>query len=145
VAGLLHHLPHIDGVHVNHAARSVTLVFDPRTVTGPRLVQQLCDLGLTIAALAEGGVGLVVAGRVGADVANPATPPGRAHVKLMAASGGRLNLVRMVAGLLLLVAALDGRSALLRGAGFPWVRVLTYLSVAASLWAASMAGPPSGR
>jgi hypothetical protein len=137
LAGLLQQLPDVSTVRVNHAARTVTVTFDPRYLSGPRLVEQLCELGLTIAALAEGEWGLVVASRIGTDVANPATPPGRAHLKLLAMSGGRLHLVRVVAFLLVLAAALAGRAALLRGASIPWVRVLTYLSLAASLWAGS--------
>ena len=135
LAGLLHRLPDVSVVRVNHAARTVTVTFDHGALTGPRLVEKLCNLGLTVAALAEGEWGLVVASRVGTDVANPATPPGRAHLMLLALSGGRLHLVRVIAGLLVLAAALDGRTALLRGAGLPWVRVMTYLSMAASLLA----------
>jgi hypothetical protein len=138
VAGLLQRLPHVDTVRVNQHSRSVALTFDPRYVTGPILVERLCRLGLTAVEITEpvGWVPLVVE-RLAPRVKNPATLSGRAHQKLLAASGGRLNLVRVVAGLLVLAALLDGRAALVRGVGLPWVRLLTYLSVAASLWAGS--------
>jgi hypothetical protein len=138
LARMLRRLPHVHTVRANHTARTVTVTFDPQYLTGPRLIERLCHLGLAVAELAEpAGWGALVAERVAPRVTNPATLSGRAHLKLLAATGGRVHLVRAVAGLLVLVAALDGRAALLRGAGIPWTRVLTYLSVAAALWTRS--------
>lgn len=135
LADTLRQMPETDSVRANHAARSVTVTFDPRQISVCVLLDRLHDLGLIALELTDPREwGDLLAEQVVPRAEDPATVPGRLNEELLALSGGRLDLFRVTAALLLLSAGLMVRGALLRGEAIPWLRVLTYLLAAASIW-----------
>jgi hypothetical protein len=59
---------------------------------------------------------------------------GQIHRELHEATGGRITMVHVTIGLLLLSAGAQVRGAFMQGHGIPWLRVLTYLLAVASIW-----------
>src|SRR5436190_1146315 len=103
--GKLHHLadelnrmPDTAAVRANHAARSVTVTFNPQQVSAPRLLERLQEIGLialNFANPAEWSEALVEDVLPRAD--DPSTLPGRLNQELLAATGGHLDLFRIAA------------------------------------------------
>jgi hypothetical protein len=131
----LKRMPATQSVRANHAARSVTVTFDPKQVSSSRLLADLQELGpiaLNLANPAEWGEVLVQ--EVLPRAEDPRTLSGRLNQGLLAATGGHLDLFRIAVGLLLLSAGLSVRGALMRGEAIPWARIIAYLVAAASIW-----------
>jgi hypothetical protein len=135
LAGELERIPYIRTARVDRAARSVTVTFDPLLVSAPVLLDQLCSLGLVVLDpfdLAEWGQ--LLAAELVPRAENSATLPGHINRELRAASAGRLDLLRVATGLLLLLTGLEVRAALARGEAIHWLRVLAFLLTVASIW-----------
>ena len=134
MADELKRLPHTVTTRANHVARSVTVTFDPGRTSALLVIERLCNVGLIAVELADPEEwGLVLAEELVPRVADAATLPGRVDRGLRAVSGGRLDLIRVVAALLLLMSGLEACAALIRGGALPWLRALTYLLSALSL------------
>jgi hypothetical protein len=131
----LNRLPETRAVRANHLARSVTVTYDPAQASAPSLLDHLQRLGLLVLDLADPEEwGEMLIEHVVPHTQDPATLPGRLNRQLLLSSAGRINLVHVSVGLLLVTAALQVRGALARGHAIPWLRVVTYLLAAASIW-----------
>jgi hypothetical protein len=131
----LNRMPDTRTVRANHTARSVTVTFDRQLCSAPTLLERLQELGMIALDLAdpeEWAETLVE--EVVPQAEDPTTLPGWFNRELLWASAGNLDLFRLTVGLLLLTAGMQLRAGLLRGEGIPWLRVLTYLLAAASIW-----------
>jgi hypothetical protein len=131
----LNRMPDTADVRANHAARSVTVTFNPLQTSPNSLLDRLQEIGLialNFADPAEWGEALVE--EVLPRAEDPATLPGRLNQELLTATAGHLDLFRIAVGLLLLSAGFQVRGALLRGEAIPWLRVTAYLLAATSIW-----------
>jgi len=135
VASALDAMPGTRTVRANHTARSVTVTYDPHEVSAADLVDRLCRLGVMAMDLADPMEWAeTLAEEVVPQAENPTTLAGRLNRGLLLATDGKVDLFRITVALLLVTAAYQVRMSLLRGAGVPWLRVLTYLLAAASIW-----------
>jgi hypothetical protein len=135
LASELREMPATLDVQANHRARSVTVTYDPHQVSAAGLLDRLRQLGfiaLNITNPMEWGE--MLAEEVVPEARDPRTLPGRLNRELLLASAGKLDVFRLTVGLLLVTAGLQVRRALLQGEAIPWLRVLTYLLAASSIW-----------
>jgi hypothetical protein len=156
LAAELERIAHTRTVRANHAARSVTVTFDPLQVSAPALLDHLCTLGLVALDLSDPVEwGELLATEWVPRAEDPATLLGQINQELRAASAGRLDLFRVATGLLLLLTGMEVRGALARGEAISWLRALAYLLAVASIWSrhlflteaagqAGCVGPPYG-
>jgi Heavy metal associated domain 2 len=135
VASELDAVPGTETVRANHTARSVTVTYDPHQVSASALLDRLCRLGVVALDLADPMEWAeTLAEEVVPEAENPTSLPGRLNRQLLLATAGKVDLFRITVALLLLTAGYQVRVSLLRGNGVPWLRVLTYLLAAASIW-----------
>jgi hypothetical protein len=135
LAAQLREMPDALAVHANHSARSVTVTYDPHQVSAPALLERLCRLGLVALDLIDPAEWAeMLAEEVVPQAEDAQTLPGRVNRELLLTTRGRVDLFRLTVGLLLVTAGIQVRRALLRGDAIPWLRVLTYLLAAASIW-----------
>lgn len=135
VASALDAMPGTRTVRANHTARSVTVTYDPHEVSARALVDRLCHLGVVAMDLADPMEWAeTLAEEVVPEAENPTTLAGQFNRRLLVATDGKVDLFRITVALLLLTAGYQVRVSLLRGAGVPWLRVLTYLLAAMSIW-----------
>jgi hypothetical protein len=128
-------MPGTETVRSNHTARSVTVTYDPQQLSAAAILDRLRRVGTVALDLADPMEWAeTLAEEVVPEAENPATLPGRLNRQLLLASAGKVDLFRITVALLLLTAGFQVRASLLRGAGVPWARVLTYLLAAASIW-----------
>jgi hypothetical protein len=131
----LNRMPDTHTVRTNHAARSVTVTYDPHEVSGSELLERLCDIGLLALDLANPDeLSEALLEKVVPLAEDPTSVPGRFNVKLLQASLGAVDLFRVTVAILVVSAGLSIRGALLRGQPIPWMRILTYLLAATSIW-----------
>jgi hypothetical protein len=122
-------------VQANHRARSVTVTYDPRQTSAAALLDRLHRLGLIAIDITDPlEWAEMLAEEVVPEARDPHTLPGRLNRELLMVSAGKLDVFRLTVGLLLLTVALQVRRALLQGEPIPWLRVLTYLLAASSIW-----------
>jgi hypothetical protein len=135
LADELERMPDTRSVRPNHAARSVTVKYDPNQVTAPTLLSRLERLGLIALDLADPSEWPeLLAGELVPLAEDPRTLPGRLNRHLRRATAGGLDLLHLTVAVLLLSAGLQVRNALLRGQAVPWLRVLAYVLAAVSIW-----------
>jgi hypothetical protein len=128
-------MPETSSVRANHAARSVTVSYDPHTVSAGELLERLRHLGVIALDLSDPlEWAETLASEIVPEAEDPTTMPGRLNRRLLVATSGHVDLFRITAGLLLLTAGYQVRMSLLRGVAVPWLRVLTYLLAAGSMW-----------
>jgi hypothetical protein len=135
LANVLEQMPDTRAVRPNHAARSVTVTFDPRTVSRSTLLdrlQEVCSVAFNLMDLSEWPEALVE--RVVPRAEDPSSLAGRLNQQLLQATVGKVDLFRVAVGLLLLSAGFQVRGAVIRSQPVPWLRVVTYLLAAASIW-----------
>jgi len=146
LAAELQQMPDTVSVQANHAARSVTVTYDPREVSAAALLDRLHRLGLIVLDLSDPMEWAeMLAEEVVPEAKDPRTLPGRLNRALLLASAGKVDLFRLTAGLLMVTAGVQVRRALLRGAAIPWLRLLSYLLAAASIWTHRKEGPFNAR
>jgi len=135
LAAELERMPDTQRVRANHTARSVTVTYDPSQVSAPDLLDRLHQLGLIALDLADPHEWpAVLASEVIPLAEDPTTVAGGLNRGLMSVTHGNLDLFRLTVALLLGSAGLQVRGSLLRGEGIPWLRVLTYILAASSIW-----------
>jgi hypothetical protein len=131
----LERMPDTHEVRANHAARSVTVTFDPHAVSSHELLQRLSDFGLLVLDLADPEeLTDALMGQVVPLAEDAATVPGRVNRELVRATLGAVDLFRVTVAVLVVSAGLSVRAALLRGQPIPWMRILTYVLAAVSIW-----------
>jgi hypothetical protein len=122
-------------VQANHRARSVTVTYDPHQISAAALLDRLHRLGLIALDLTDPMEWAeILAEEVVPEAKDSSTLPGRLNRELLLATAGKVDLFRLTVGLLLVTVALQVRRALLQGEPIPWLRVLTYLLAASSIW-----------
>lgn len=145
VAAELREMPATLAVQANHRARSVTVTYNPHQVSAAAMLDRLHRLGLIAMDItnpmewAE-----MLAESIVPEAKNPQTLPGRLNRELLLATAGRVDVFRLTAALLLLTVSLQVRRAILLGEAIPWLRLLTYLLAAASIWSRRQAAEVSG-
>jgi hypothetical protein len=135
LAAELREMPATLDVQANHRARSVTVTYDPHQVSAAGLLERLHQLGLIALNITNPMEwGEMLAEEVVPEAKDPRTLPGRLNRELLLVSAGKLDVFRLTVGLLIVTAGLQVRRSLLLGEAIPWLRVLTYLLAASSIW-----------
>jgi hypothetical protein len=135
LANVLQEMPETEAVRPNHAARSVTVTYNPRIVSPTTLLdrlQEVCSLAFNLVDPLEWPEALVE--DVVPRAEDPSTLAGQLNRQLLEATLGKLDLFRVAVGLLLLSVGFQVRGSFVRGEPVPWLRVVTYLLAAASIW-----------
>lgn len=131
----LERMPETQSVRANHAARSVTVGYDPDQVSVVSLLSRLEQLGLIVLDLADPKEWPeLVASHLVPMAADRRSVPGWLNHQIKQWSAGGLNLFTVTVAVLLISTGLQVRGALVRGQAVPWLRVMAYLLAALSIW-----------